>query len=205
MTTSRFSQIGGNSALDFLNTQPMGDAGLDERLVDMAALIAWCKQAGLVNAADARRLRAAGESKATLLAVREMRESFRAALKAQQARRPDWNRLATLLNAALKRYPGLQVLRVQRGRAVLEAQRSLQSPAELVGLIAATIARFIAGPELAHARPCHSEDCVLWFVDRTRNHSRRWCRMESCGAQSKAKAYYWRSKRKDTAARARRG
>ena len=74
----RFSTLGGDPALDLLNTQPRGDEGLDERLTDLDALIAWCELAGLVRPAEARRLRAAGGSGATVGSVREMREALRA-------------------------------------------------------------------------------------------------------------------------------
>lgn len=197
----RFSTLGGDPALDFLNTQPMGDAGLDERLTDLASLVAWCRQAGLINAAEARRLSRAGESRTTLATVRALRESFRAALRAELAGRPAWSGLARVANRALQRSPGLQRIRIRNGRVELESARRLASPAQLPGVIAMAVARFVASPDRAHARPCRDASCVLWFVDRTRNHSRHWCRMAACGARAKAKAYYWRRKRTAAATR----
>lgn len=203
MAKQRFSRIAGDPALDFLNTQPMGDAGLDERLVDCAALVAWCRACGLITPAEARRIGTAGESPAALAAIRALRERFRTALAAQHAGRPAWGGLVTLLNATLRRHPPVPRLRATRAGAVLEATRELRALADLAGVIAAAIATFVAGPELERARPCQDDACVLWFVDRTRNHSRRWCRMAGCGARAKAKAYYWRRKRTDAAAHTR--
>jgi predicted RNA-binding Zn ribbon-like protein len=129
-----------------------------------------------------------------LAGLRKLRETFRAAMRARHAGRPDWNQLIELLNAILRRSPRVQALHVTRNGLALNPVRELGSPSDLMGLIAAEIAEFVAGPELAHARPCRSSACVLWFVDRTRNHSRHWCRMERCGARAKARAYYQRSK-----------
>lgn len=36
--------------------------------------------------------------------------------------------------------------------------------------------------------------CGLLFIDTSRNHSRSWCRMESCGNRAKAQRHYRRSK-----------
>jgi predicted RNA-binding Zn ribbon-like protein len=203
MARQRFSRIGGDPALDFLNTQPIGDAGIDERLPDCAAVVAWCRESGLITAAQARRLAAAGESGAALHAIGALRERFRAALAAHCSGRPQWERLATPLNTALRRRPVVPRLRATRRGAVFESTHELRAAMDLTAVIASAIAAFVAGPELARARRCQDEACVLWFVDGTRNHSRRWCRMTGCGARAKAKAYYWRRKRTDAAAHTR--
>jgi len=38
--------------------------------------------------------------------------------------------------------------------------------------------------------------CGLLFIDTSRNHSRQWCSMDSCGNRAKAQRHYHRSKRK---------
>jgi CGNR zinc finger len=45
----------------------------------------------------------------------------------------------------------------------------------------------------AHLKECRSEDCRSVFFDRSRNHSGRWCSMESCGNRNKVRA--WRERR----------
>ncbi len=39
----------------------------------------------------------------------------------------------------------------------------------------------------AAVRECESETCSWLFLDRTRNHSRRWCDMRDCGNRAKAR------------------
>ncbi|MGD9696585.1 MAG: CGNR zinc finger domain-containing protein [Thermoleophilia bacterium] len=41
-------------------------------------------------------------------------------------------------------------------------------------------------------RECANDSCAVLYLDTSRNRSRRWCSMETCGARSKAQAYYRR-------------
>jgi predicted RNA-binding Zn ribbon-like protein len=46
---------------------------------------------------------------------------------------------------------------------------------------------------LSSIRQCADDrGCGVLFVDRTRNHSRRWCSMKSCGNRAKAQRHYQR-------------
>ena len=45
-------------------------------------------------------------------------------------------------------------------------------------------------------RECESETCAWLFLDRTRNHSRRWCDMGDCGNRAKARRF--RERRRST-------
>lgn len=41
-------------------------------------------------------------------------------------------------------------------------------------------------------RACAHPDCILYFLDRTRNGTRRWCDMRTCGNRAKAQRYHER-------------
>lgn len=43
-------------------------------------------------------------------------------------------------------------------------------------------------------RRCDHPSCVLWFLDSTRNGTRRWCSMAGCGNRAKAQRHYERSR-----------
>lgn len=43
------------------------------------------------------------------------------------------------------------------------------------------------------------EACGWIFLDQSKNKSRRWCNMQSCGSAHKAKKYYYRKKREEEA------
>jgi predicted RNA-binding Zn ribbon-like protein len=44
--------------------------------------------------------------------------------------------------------------------------------------------------DLKNVRVCASEDCAWLFLDKTKNHGRRWCDMKTCGNRVKARRHY---------------
>ena len=55
-------------------------------------------------------------------------------------------------------------------------------------------AELLIGEEIGYVRQCASETCSWLFLDKTKNHRRRWCDMKSCGNRDKARRYYQRQK-----------
>ncbi|GAA2796502.1 CGNR zinc finger domain-containing protein [Saccharopolyspora taberi] len=43
-------------------------------------------------------------------------------------------------------------------------------------------------------RRCEGPECVLWFLDTSRNGRRRWCSMAGCGNRAKVKSHYDRAR-----------
>ena len=56
--------------------------------------------------------------------------------------------------------------------------------------IAQSAADLLTSDELGSVKQCSG--CSWLFVDRSRNHSRRWCDMRVCGNRAKARRYYER-------------
>jgi predicted RNA-binding Zn ribbon-like protein len=55
--------------------------------------------------------------------------------------------------------------------------------------VARSAAELLISPERACVRECASETCTWLFVDTTKNHSRRWCDMNSCGNRYKVRKF----------------
>jgi predicted RNA-binding Zn ribbon-like protein len=55
-------------------------------------------------------------------------------------------------------------------------------------------ASLLADDDLSLVKQCERASCGLFFFDNTRNHRKRWCRMDVCGAGERAAAYYRRRK-----------
>jgi predicted RNA-binding Zn ribbon-like protein len=60
--------------------------------------------------------------------------------------------------------------------------------------VARVASELLTSDDLAYVRRCASEPCGWLFLDRTKNHSRRWCEMKVCGNRDKARKYYQRQK-----------
>src|SRR5579884_2172286 len=55
-------------------------------------------------------------------------------------------------------------------------------------------ADLLTSEKLPDVRACAAEDCRWLFLDISKNHSRRWCDMQTCGNQAKARRHYQRAK-----------
>ncbi|MBI2402308.1 MAG: CGNR zinc finger domain-containing protein [Gemmatimonadetes bacterium] len=58
-------------------------------------------------------------------------------------------------------------------------------------LVEAAVA-LLTSPRLTRVKACPS--CRWFFLDVSKNRSRRWCSMATCGSSAKARRYYWRTK-----------
>ena len=47
----------------------------------------------------------------------------------------------------------------------------------------------LSSPELARLRECAAERCGKLYLDHTKNASRRWCDMDTCGNRAKARRH----------------
>ena len=56
--------------------------------------------------------------------------------------------------------------------------------------IARSAAELLTAEELELVRMCAAEDCGWLFLDTSKNHTRRWCDMKSCGNRAKARKHY---------------
>jgi predicted RNA-binding Zn ribbon-like protein len=68
----------------------------------------------------------------------------------------------------------------------------LRQPADLLVPIAEAAADFLCHADLRRVRRCAHPACVLYFLDGTKNGTRRWCDMRTCGNRANAAAYYHR-------------
>lgn len=195
-----FELSGGTLCLDFANT--WGDRRRPEadRLGSYAALLAFATQAGLLArrqaaalAAGARRDPAAAAS--ALDAARRLREAlyglFAAQARGRRVASADLEAVNCVLHEAL---PHLRVTRRSGGYSWgwdEDGEGSLASP---LRPIARSAAELLTSAELGRVRECDGATCTWLFLDWSRNRSRRWCSMESCGNRAKARRHYHRQK-----------
>lgn len=118
-------------------------------------------------------------SDAQLARLRELREAARAlAAEDPEVARARVERLLSHYTFRLSSDGGLHP--VESGWVGLAA-------ASLPGLI-----ELLSTPD--HVRTCGDPRCDWLFVDRSRNHSRQWCDMGTCGSRAKMTRYRQRQK-----------
>lgn len=199
--SSRFHFLGGDPAVDFINTADLWLTGDPvDRLTSYDDLLDWCEKAGLICGASVdalRRATAACEDDANrvLEEARSLREHLYqvfvgAATAAPLASGP----LDAITGLARKAAAHSRLARCEDGFAwVLDDARGCELDWPVWELARAAVA-LLTSESIRHVRQCADETCGWMFVDRSRNHSRRWCDMATCGNRAKARRNYARQK-----------
>jgi predicted RNA-binding Zn ribbon-like protein len=197
---SPFEFTGGNLCLDFANTVDNRTSDHpNELLTDYSRLLRWGEELGALSKTTVERLNAlASESpgKAQLIVRHavQVRDAIYDIFSAVAQRRgiPS-TALATLNKAVQNASEQAQVVHTNRHFAwewILPEGR-LDS---MLWPVARAAAELLTSDELAYVRQCASDTCAWLFLDKTKNHRRRWCDMKTCGNRDKARRYYQRQK-----------
>ena len=164
-----------------------------ERLVSYDALVEWAREHHLVSAAAADRLIAEAkrhphQAAAILGRAREFREALNGlAESVENKRQPGSAVLDTISDYLAAAYAnGRLVPHEGTLQWVASADDALE---RILWEIGRATGRLVLSPRLAHVRACAASDCGWWFVDDTRNHSRRWCDMKLCGNRDKVRRF----------------
>jgi predicted RNA-binding Zn ribbon-like protein len=198
-----FNLIAGELCLDFVNTldnRPVPER-LKELLCSYEDLTDWATHAGAIESSQRVALNAEakahpGKAAVVLRRAVELREALYRILEARLAGRSvdekDRIEFSAALGEALARR---QLIPTRNGFR-------LDWPAEPVHLesvlwpIADSAGRLLTSEDLARVRECGDQTCRWLFVDRSKNHSRRWCDMKVCGNRTKVRKFYRRSHKK---------
>jgi predicted RNA-binding Zn ribbon-like protein len=62
-------------------------------------------------------------------------------------------------------------------------------------VVADNAALILTSPERERLSQCRDAECGWFFLDTSKNRSRRWCTMEGCGNRNKARTFYRRARR----------
>lgn len=201
-----FDFDGGRLCLDFANTLDGRASEPREGLNTYADLVSWSRQAGSVSPSGARRLldeasRHPRRAAAVLEQARQLREAIYriwvAEAHQQQASVGDLE----LLNSVLARALSHQRVIREGSRYSLDWDDgdALES---VLWRVAKSAAELLVSDEAKLVRQCEAyetKDCAWLFIDETRNRSRRWCSMSSCGNRAKARRHYHRARNRPPA------
>lgn len=182
--------VGGNLALDFANSvdDPFGPQRFDH-VADYRSLAAWSLRIGTVSDRSAAALRQIAEdhprqARATVRRAKELRaginETFGAIVN-DRSPVAGWQRLRPFVTSAMRH---AEVTSAAPHLSLAWDFSELESP---LWPIAEAAYRLLVGPETHRLKRCAG--CPWLFLDRSKNHSRRWCTMEICGTDEKIRRY----------------
>lgn len=184
--------VGGNLALDFVNTRSGPPVGLpdDDVLTGYPALIAWSGYAGALTETEAAEL--------SHLAGRDPDGAEAAFARALQTRDYLDEVFRPVAAGADPGRPALARLRDDEAEALAHAQLERGSrfawswrddhtlPRPLRPVVHAAIELLTMG-DLDRIKGCGG--CRFVFNDESKNRSRRWCSMQDCGTDAKMRRY----------------
>lgn len=190
--------------LSFVNTQSgRSTEQPTETIVSLDALIAWAREAGVIPHGESERLaararRKPGDADRVLGDALQLRELLHDAFTATASGRSPT--AATLDELSVRLGAWYQHGRLVPGGDSLQWVYAGQDDLDRVlWEIARSATRLLTSPLLARVRACAASDCGWWFLDDSKNTSRRWCDMKICGNREKLRRF--REKRAGAAGR----
>ncbi len=189
----------GDLSLNYANTKDWHTSSKPvENLKNYEDLVTWGTQAGLVTPEIAEKMKKAAsshpkEAEELYEYSIQVREAMYRIFSNHYAGRPiSEGDISLLNNVACDAMAHLQV--TMNGNAF-----SWQLPSEIVDAniilwpVARAAVELLTSEKAARIRVCEDDrGCGYLFIDQTKNHSRRWCSMESCGNRAKARRHYSR-------------
>nr|WP_175801319.1 ABATE domain-containing protein [Burkholderia anthina] len=182
-------------SIDFANTLYWRGADAPtETFGTLDDLFAWCREQARVPADLADACRAEEKEKedepATLARALALREALYRLFHAQAERRePQADDLALLGGFLAEAAPRVALTRIDGGYG----WRIGCAGATLAGVLSPVLwsaIDLLGGARLAKVKRCANDACQWLFIDDSKNGSRRWCSMSSCGNRAKAYRHY---------------
>jgi len=196
--------LGGSLCLDFVNTVHHRYRPASRDYLDChSAWLSWSVHAGAVSPGEAQRLEARALSEPRLAdRVFERALAFRStahAILLARVRHCGFGAaLVADLDELLTRSAPLRILAPDRQgewtwswrEDVLDLDRPLFA-------VAHSLAELLQTAPADRVKECPAPDgCGWFFLDETRNASRRWCSMKHCGTSSKVRRYAQKKKKR---------
>lgn len=197
-----FDLTGGQLALNFANTVSRRHVPdrRKEHLESYADIISFAKQSGIISPKDARELcdyatRHAPEAARTFrkaIAMREvMYRAFSAIAQGKSANAADLDLMNDFAIEALRHRCLSRSNQGYRWQWQPDGNKPLE---RILWEVSQAAADLLTSNELQLVRFCEAPDCEWLFLDHSRNRSRRWCDMTSCGNRQKARRHYQRTR-----------
>jgi len=204
MSENGYDLQAGALCLDFANTVEWHDSEQpDDLLGDYQKLIGWGKAAGVLGPGQAQKL---------LLITGEQPEKTAAAYaRAVQLREAVYRLFSTFSNGEEIDGDDLQIINEALAISlshlqIVAGEQNFNwgwrgSDADLdrvLWAVARSAGNLLTSEQLTRVSQCADDrGCGYLFIDTSRNHSRRWCSMKSCGNRAKARRHYQQEKKKE--------
>jgi predicted RNA-binding Zn ribbon-like protein len=197
LKSDRWDLDAGHRALDFANTMDwhLSDHPKD-RLRAYEDFTDWAREGRVISPAqkralDAEALAHPARAQKALAAARQLRDTLQRLFDAEALEKPANPSAQELLKAAVAKAVTNASLDRSAGGINFtwsDVSRDLEYPLGAVAWMAMELLSSDARKMIG--RCADDRGCGFLFLDTSKNHSRRWCSMESCGNRAKARRHY---------------
>ena len=195
-----FDLTGGLLCLDFANTlDNRTDVHPQELLNSYNDLVLWSQQADVLTEKEVQQIlekaaRSPSEASSVLQRAVAIREAiFRIFKAVAEDESPEDEDLVALSAAVADAQHHAQIVPKAAG-FIWDWTGKAGDLDCMLWPVVQSAADFLTSDELDTVRVCASDSCNWLFIDTSKNHSRRWCNMKSCGNREKARRFYTRKK-----------
>lgn len=187
--------------LDFTNTTGnYAHRRNNDFLTSYERLAAWARYVDILTDEEAQHLLGLAEqnpdeAERVFQEAVALRETLYHILKAEAHKSdPSDSDMQTFLKALTAGLPHMRMVRCHEGDYVWEWAGNPDDLARVLWPVAWDAAELLKSDDLLDLRQCAAETCDWLFLDTSKNHSRRWCDMKSCGNRAKARTHYQRER-----------
>lgn len=186
--------VGGNSALDLVNTVSGWNHDPEDWVPDIASFLTWARACGVLDTREKNEAARQAEScpvaaERVLASVKELRLALWGLIDALEHRKPAETGDLSVINEWMRRLVLSEHVAVRHNKisfAINQDIPVMEFPSlRLTAAALSLLKDFPAG----RIKTCPSHDCGWKFVDQSRNRSRRWCDMAVCGNLAKTRQY----------------
>ena len=195
-TLETLELVGGALCLDFVNTVNSRVKTEYDYLIQYSDLVGWANKVGILSSRQATQLRKqagqnveeAAQALEKALTIRDLLyRLFSKAAKGTEAGKPDLEVFLAAYGEAISRGQ-----LTKDGSHVSTTWNTDEAFDTLLQPVISSAGELLLSEDLAHIKECPG--CGWLFLDTSKNQSRRWCSMNTCGARDKMRRYHQRQR-----------
>ncbi len=190
--------VGGNPALDLVNTLSGWNHEPEDWIPDIASFLVWartCRALDEREKNEAARLAKSSPAAAerVLASAKELRFALWGLIDSLEHRQPAKPGDLSVITEWMRKLALSEQVIVKRNKINFAISPNI-SVLELPNLrVTAAALSLLKNFPPARIKTCAAHDCGWKFVDRSKNRSRRWCDMAVCGNLAKVRQYRTRN------------
>jgi predicted RNA-binding Zn ribbon-like protein len=193
--------IGGDAALDFINTVTGRDQSPRDWLDSYTRLLEWAALVRLLPENILRALARNAKSEpraaaAALARAKVFRETLFALITGIVSGRAPPKAMLALLREHWIAGINAHELRFDDGRVIAELRNDAADFDLIASMIAYRMVEHVLPLPKDRLRICHGPNCSWLFIDSSKAGRRRWCDMAVCGNAAKSRRFHARSRQR---------